>query len=196
MVTLNSKEHETMMAKLATKKFKKTDDEDETNVQQGRNYENTLQNVESVLAAVQQNWMALEHVPFDLRTRDICMAAVKQNATALQYVPSDVKIKNPDICMTAVKQDGTALKYVPFHNKTIDLCIAALKQTPDADKFIPDHIKNEIESLTSLHIYKNLPSDVANKIKDFIKVGSSRKRTRKNKKKNKHMSRRQPNKKR
>ena len=41
------------------------------------------------VAAVKQNGWALQHVPEDKRSKELCFAAVKQNGLAIKYVPED-----------------------------------------------------------------------------------------------------------
>ena len=51
---------------------------------------------------------------------DHWLATVQQDGWALDYVPDD--LKTPDLCLTAVQQDGWALRFVPDDLKTPDLC--------------------------------------------------------------------------
>jgi hypothetical protein len=43
------------------------------------------------LELVRQNGLALEHVPHELRTPELCLEAVRQNGWALHYVPDDLR---------------------------------------------------------------------------------------------------------
>jgi len=60
---------------------------------------------------ITQNGWALEDVPQELRTPDLCKIAVAQYGYALKYVPQDLRTK--DLCTIAVAQYGWALQWVP-----------------------------------------------------------------------------------
>jgi hypothetical protein len=71
---------------------------------------------------VKQNGDALEYVPAEHRTRELCLAALKQNGYAIEYVP--VKHKTHELCLAAVKKDWGAFKHVPAK---YNLCLIAAK---------------------------------------------------------------------
>ena len=54
---------------------------------------------EEYLATVQQSGWALQIVPEELRTHEICLAAVQPNGGALQYVPNE--LRTPEMCLAA-----------------------------------------------------------------------------------------------
>ena len=64
------------------------------------------------------------------------LAAVNQYDYALQYVPNE--LRTPEICMAAVNQNGYALRYVPNELRTPEICMAAVAKSKDAIKFIND----------------------------------------------------------
>jgi hypothetical protein len=61
---------------------------------------------------VEQNGLALEYVPDELRTPEVCDKAVGQDGLALKYVPDELMTR--EVCEKAVGQDGRAIIYVPF----------------------------------------------------------------------------------
>lgn len=62
---------------------------------------------------MQQNGLALKHVPEDLRTADLCKAAVNQDGMALEYVPKEIKENDREICLVAMKQTEAAYWLIP-----------------------------------------------------------------------------------
>jgi len=40
---------------------------------------------------VRQNGMALMHVPYNLKTAELCLEAVKRDGTAIEYVPEALR---------------------------------------------------------------------------------------------------------
>ena len=87
--------------------------------------------------AVKQNCFALEYVLAEKMTVDqyiyICKVAVKQDAYTLKHVLSD---KIPDdeyisICKQAVKQNAYVLEYVPKEKITKEIMELAIKQEED-----------------------------------------------------------------
>ena len=45
------------------------------------------------LEAVQQNGWALQYVPEELRTKELCEIAIKNNGKALKFIPDNLKNK-------------------------------------------------------------------------------------------------------
>jgi len=82
------------------------------------------------LAAVQENWLALQYV--EEQTAELCLAAVRQNGYARQFV----KEQTTKLCLAAVQQDGYALQYV--EEQTAELCMAAVQQNGWALKCVKE----------------------------------------------------------
>ena len=82
------------------------------------------------LEMVQNDGEALQYVPSEYQTEELCMTAVKQNGYALEYV----KNQTEEICMEAIKQNGWALKYV--EEQTPEICLEAVKQNEIALQFV------------------------------------------------------------
>ena len=103
-----------------------------------------LHTAELCLAAVKQDCWALEHVPLELRTVKLCLAAVKKNSWVLKHVP--LEHRTAELCFAAVKQDGCALEHVPLERRTAELCFAAVKQNGWELRYVPRGIfqPNEI----------------------------------------------------
>jgi hypothetical protein len=97
--------------------------------------------------AVKEHGTALQYVPYQLRTSEICLEAVKGYASALEYVPEALKTK--DLCLTALKKDSSSwvMRYVPEHIITDDFCLDLLES---ADRF---------SSFNQIAISKSLTED-------------------------------------
>lgn len=76
------------------------------------------------LEKVQQDGMYLGSIDSASRTTELCTAAVTQNGLALQFVPYN--LQTSDIAMIAVKQNVVSVKYYVDANFTF--CISALQQ--------------------------------------------------------------------
>ena len=88
---------------------------------------------------------ALEFVPKEMKTEEICKIAVAQNSYALKFVPKEMKTE--EICKIAVKQEGTVLKLVPEEMKTEEICKIAVDQEVYSLKFVP---KNMLKPLLEI----------------------------------------------
>jgi len=94
---------------------------------------------EFFLAIVKRYKDALELVPEDFKTAELCLEAVKQNGYALQYVPEN--LKTTELCLEAVKKDGQSLIDVPILLQTAELCLDAVKQNGYALQYVPKSLK-------------------------------------------------------
>ena len=56
-----------------------------------------ITNEEEALAAVRKIGMALEAVPLELKTADVCLEAVKEDGFALEYVPPN--LRTAELCL-------------------------------------------------------------------------------------------------
>jgi hypothetical protein len=86
------------------------------------------QTPEFYLAAVKQDWNALQYIKE--QTPEICLEAVKKNGIALRYI----KEQTPEICLEAVKQNGISLLYV--REQTPEICLEAVKQYGNALQYV------------------------------------------------------------
>jgi hypothetical protein len=99
---------------------------------------------------------ALEYVPKNKITFEICEIAVKENGLALQYVPIDkfTNVEYSRICELALKQEGIALQYASIDNLEYNyqyICTIAIVQNGHGLKYvIPDKMTNK----EYLHICK------------------------------------------
>lgn len=71
------------------------------------------------LESVKKNGLALEHVPIECRTFDLCLEAVKRHGDALEFVPEPLKTKK--LCLAAVKSFWWAVKHAPEEFKNSGL---------------------------------------------------------------------------
>lgn len=63
-----------------------------------------------------------------------CEVAVKNNGSALEFVPKN--LRTPELCKLALDQDGEALAFVI--NQTEDLCALAVTSTPYALQYVQE----------------------------------------------------------
>jgi hypothetical protein len=76
--------------------------------------------------AVEQNGLALKHVPEDKISPELCRIVVVKNGLALQNIPEE--FRTPELCRIAIEQNGRALIHVPKNKKTPQLCRLAVEQ--------------------------------------------------------------------
>ena len=100
-----------------------------------------------ILTTVQQNGLALQHVPKETIDKDIALTAVQQNGFALQHVPKEIIDK--DIALTAVQQNGFALQHVPKEIIDKDIALTAVRQNYYTLKFIPKEMIDKNMALTA-----------------------------------------------
>ena len=81
------------------------------------------------------NGCALDFIPENLKTLELCSDAINNNGIALGDVP--VQYMTPEFCKIAVNNNAYALEYVPEHLKTVELCNLAYKKSKDTFQFIP-----------------------------------------------------------
>jgi Domain of unknown function (DUF4116) len=86
--------------------------------------------------SIPQNGDALEYVPEEYKTYELCLLAVQQNGRALYYVPEEYK--TPELCSSAIKQDGQALYNVPENKRTPDLYLLAVQQNGMTLEFVQE----------------------------------------------------------
>ena len=91
---------------------------------------------------------ALPSVPQELRTEELCLAAVRQCGLALEFVP--LQFRTPALCLEAVRQDGRLLELVPRRSRTQDVCEAAvLAGGDDAIFSVPERFRTPSVCLAS-----------------------------------------------
>jgi hypothetical protein len=98
-----------------------------------------LKTAEMCLAAVKEEAGSLPYVPENLKTAEICLVAVKKDGYAIQYVPPN--LMTAEMCLERVKKDGKALEDVPEKLRTAQVCLAAVKQTGWAMEHVPENLK-------------------------------------------------------
>jgi len=85
---------------------------------------------------------AMQHLPDELKTEELCLAAVQQNGKTLEFVPG--ALKTEALCLIAVQQDGVAIQFVPSELITEELCIAAVRNVSYALDFVPDALRDKV----------------------------------------------------
>jgi hypothetical protein len=91
--------------------------------------------------AVKNSSFQLRYVPEELKTSELCKFAVNSSCDALQYVPNELKTE--ELFKFAVNRDGYALRYVPDKFKTEELCKIAVNSDGYALRYVPDKFKTE-----------------------------------------------------
>jgi hypothetical protein len=106
--------------------------------------------------AVKQDGMALQCVPQELRTAELCLLAVKNDkyGKVLYFVPQE--LRTAELCHVAVKQAGKAIRHVPEVLRTVELCMVAVKQNEDAFwDILPEELrKKEICDAGGINPYR------------------------------------------
>ena len=85
--------------------------------------------------------VALEDVPVQLRTEELCRLAVSNDGWALRYVPEELRTE--ELCRVAVSNNGKALEYVPDRLRTEELCRVAVSSNRWALGYVPEELKTE-----------------------------------------------------
>jgi len=98
--------------------------------------------LEAVAAEAYDSDYALNYVPNKHRTEELCLVAVKKAGWALEFVPEE--LKTYELCLEAVKNAGYSLKYVPEKHKTKESCLAAINNYGRAFEFVPENLKEEV----------------------------------------------------
>ena len=80
---------------------------------------------ELIKQTIEQDGLALEHVPGNKKSKGLCLAAVKSNALALEYVPE--RFKTLEMCNAAICSDWRAFLYFPESMYTLEMCLEILK---------------------------------------------------------------------
>jgi hypothetical protein len=95
------------------------------------------------MIAVKQNGYALQYVPDNLKTTEMCMIAIKQYGGALEEMVPD-RLKTPEFYLEAVKNNAWTLLDVPDEYKTPEMCLAAVKQDVRLIRHVPDEFKDTV----------------------------------------------------
>ena len=94
------------------------------------------------MEAVKSYGGALEYVPEELKTPEMCMEAVKSYGGALGYVPEE--LRTPEMYMEAVKSNGAILWSVPKELRTPEMCMEAVKNNVEALRYVPKELIPEV----------------------------------------------------
>ena len=89
----------------------------------------------SKLLSVARKGTALQEIPENERTTELCKVALLNDGRALRYVPQNKLTRK--ICELAVEQDVSAIQHVPHNYRTKQLYIKGLQRSPDVLKHIP-----------------------------------------------------------
>jgi hypothetical protein len=89
----------------------------------------------------------LEHVPKDMRTKEMCRIAVAQNGWALCHVPQ--ALRDELLCERAVTQNGLVLREVPRALRTENICRLAVLQDGYAWRDVPEGLRETVRQYLS-----------------------------------------------
>jgi len=92
--------------------------------------------------------LALQFVPQELKTKDLCILALTKGGWPLQWIPQ--KLKTEELCTLAVTQHGWALQFVPEELKTLELCMIAVAKESNVLQHVPQDLKLEVVLKVSL----------------------------------------------
>jgi hypothetical protein len=101
------------------------------------------------LAAVTQNWKALQYVPASKQTETLCRVAIDKNWRALEYMQPGAEWTE-NLCLAAVIQDRQAFQYLPLLLLTETFYLKAVKQDWRALECIPEEKLSEIICLKAI----------------------------------------------
>ena len=103
-------------------------------------------NPEVVMAAVKQNYHALEYASEDLKANsEFMLEAVKQDYYALEYASEEMR-SNPAVILEAIKQNGFALVYASEDLKAnSEFMLEAVKQDYYALEYASEDLKANLE---------------------------------------------------
>jgi len=96
---------------------------------------------ESLIKIFRYYTNVFEHIPYEMKTSELCKFAVKNNSYSLRYVPEE--LKTSELCKFAVNSKGHVLEYVPTELKTEELCKIAINRTCHALQYVPNKLKTE-----------------------------------------------------
>ena len=92
----------------------------------------------SLEKAVQQNGLALEFVPLELRTESLCSIAVSQNPRALRWVPS--QFKSIELCMSAYEADPATIIYILNRYRIVSLYHSMIMKDWRLIRYVPNKV--------------------------------------------------------
>lgn len=77
---------------------------------------------------------ALQWIPDEICTEEMCLMAIEKSSSALRWVPERFKTK--ELCELAVQKGFSSLKYVPEELQTPQMKMRALMKSNSAKKYI------------------------------------------------------------
>jgi Domain of unknown function (DUF4116) len=90
--------------------------------------------------AIQQNGWTLQFVPEKYKTLELCNIAIRRDGRALQFTPEEYKTFT--LYHIAVQQSGRALRHVPKEYRTLELCYLAIEQNGLTLQYVPEEHKS------------------------------------------------------
>ena len=100
-----------------------------------------LKSPETYLETVTHDGWALEYVPENLKTTEVCLAAVRSDSfgDTLKHVPE--ALRTEELCLIAVRSRGSNLEYVPTHIKTMAFYLEMVKSRTWMFRHVPENFR-------------------------------------------------------
>jgi hypothetical protein len=92
-------------------------------------------------AAYNNNYRAIQFIPFKYVTKEMCVEAVSKDGKFLKLIKYIFNnnvwgLITHDMYLSAVKQNGLVLKFIPENERTYEICLEAVKQNGLALRYI------------------------------------------------------------
>ena len=140
---------------------------------------------EEALAAVQKDGWALDYVPEEFKTPELCLTAVKNakgrlfGGSFLSHVPES--LRDEKLCLAAVQQNGISLSHVPKALRTAELCRIAVEENGWALGDVPEELKtkelchlaahnmNYCESIhQAIYLVEEVPDEFIDSVREIL----------------------------
>ena len=93
--------------------------------------------------AVEDNPLALEHVPADCKTKQMCIDAALKNGESARFIPK--AFFDQEICDLIVGADRGAFKHIPTRFKTFAMSVKVVSRSQFLLKCVPDLIRLAVQ---------------------------------------------------
>jgi hypothetical protein len=90
----------------------------------------------SHLAKVRQDGLAIQHVPPEQRSPEVCLAAVQQNGRAIQHLSATER--TTQVRLAAVRSAADAVRFLGEDERTPEVCLAAVQRSGWAVELLND----------------------------------------------------------
>ncbi len=91
-----------------------------------------------------RNISAIQNIPREELTADMCTFALKLSSIAIMYIPEN--FLTYEDCLNVVKKNGQLLEFIPVKYKDIELCLEAIENDIYATEYIPEIFSDVVKS--------------------------------------------------